>query len=86
MVCEIMLYLTYQQTIQYGLIVKTRFITILYARSDWTLKSKYPPLFTFWHSCLTVRALFFRYIKVFLTILEHLKLKFSISIHRLGKY
>ena len=37
-------------------------------------------LFTFWHSCVTVRALFFRY-KAFVTILEHLKLKFSISIH-----
>ena len=51
-----------------------------YLRSDWTIKSKYPPLFTFWNSCVTVRAYFFRY-KEFFTILEHLKLKFSISVH-----
>ena len=49
--------------------------------SDWTIKSKYPPLFTF---VVFMRdgtcALFFRY-KAFFTILEHLILKFSRSVH-----
>ena len=27
-------------------------------RSDWTIKSKYPPLFTFLHSCMIAHVLF----------------------------
>ena len=41
------------------------------------LKSKYPPLFTFWHSCVTVRALFsdtriFHYSGAFKTEILHI--------------
>ena len=51
----------------------------VYARSDSTIKSEYPPLPTLQQSCVTVHALF--QIRDIFTILEHLKLKVSISIH-----
>ena len=47
-------------------------------RSDWTIKSKYLPLFTFWHSCVTVRAFFFQiqgifhYFRTFKTEILHI--------------
>ena len=46
--------------------------------SDWTIRSKYPPLFTFWHSCVTVCAPFFQiqgifhYFRTFKTEILHI--------------
>ena len=79
----VVLLLTHKNTQPYWLInCLIRYIylpnkkIVLYVRSDWTIKSRYSPLFTFYHPCVMVRTLFSRN-KVFFTILEHLKLKFS---------